>query len=250
MLDLTIIGAGPAGLSAAIPAKRFDLNFTILEKTYPGGQALAANLIENYPGLSPISGRELMGRFIDHVASLGIEIFKNKAKKINKDGNIFHIETNKGPVKSKNVIVATGLVPKKIKREGVFYYPVPDDVPHESKNVLIIGGGDSAFDEAISFSKKARSVTIAMCSKEPKAIEKLIVQARKLGVIVKNGLDEDAVTAIKADVVIACVGKTPSDIHLLKEGVYLAGDIAHPNIRHVAVAVGDGITAIERIVRK
>lgn len=272
MFDLVIIGGGPAGLSAAIHAERFKLKFTVIEKDRPGGKALAANMIENYPGVMSIRGAELTKRFIDQALSLGVKIEKTAVKKVVGADGSFIIRTERGgELLSMAVIIATGLVPKKIHLGGrkIYYYPVPEDIKHKGKKVLVIGGGDAAFDEAISFSREAAEVSVAMRSREPRALPKLVERALALGVVVKAGANEDDIAKEEADVVVACIGQE-QNLDILDASVratsdacplavwrekratkiQLAGDILHPDIRHIAIAVGDGITAVEKIACK
>ena len=256
MLDLAIIGAGPAGLAAAIHAKRLGLNFVVLERSRPGGQALAAWRIDNFPGEPSISGADLMQRFVSHATKLGIDIKKAGAKKISKNkGGGYLVLTDRNEFLSRSVVLATGLEPIKIPMEA-HYYPIPYLLPHRGKSVLIIGGGDSAFDEAISFSKNAKRVTIAMRGPVPKALPSLVTMAISRGVKIKAGLSDVEVFKLDSDIVIACVGKRPNlDILGIQitnhksqtTNLKLAGDILHPEVRHIAVATGDGIKAVEAI---
>ncbi|MBI2974672.1 MAG: NAD(P)/FAD-dependent oxidoreductase, partial [Deltaproteobacteria bacterium] len=178
LYDLAIIGAGPAGISAAIHAKRFGLNFVLLEKGAAGGQARAANLIENFPGFpGGISGQRLVDNFLSHLAGAGIEIIKCEVKKVCSNEGVLTVTGGESIFQAKAVIVATGLTPILLSEPpwmNVHYYPVPSEIIHKGKNVLIIGGGDAAFDEAVSFSKRAASVTIAMRSQKPSALQKLV----------------------------------------------------------------------------
>jgi thioredoxin reductase len=261
LYDLAIIGAGPAGISAAIHAKRFGLNFVLLEKGEPGGQARAANLIENFPGYPEgISGRRLMDNFLSHAICAGAEIIKFEVKNICPDEGVLAVKGDENIFQAKAAIVATGLAPIFLSESpwmNVYYYPVPDKIIHEGKDVLIVGGGDAAFDEAISFAKKAASVTIAMRSQKPKALQKLVDKAVQSGAIVKTGMSDKEIAKLNADVVVACIGKTLDlrliDSPLLDAGnrrpnnLHFCGDIAHPDIRHIAAAVGDGVTAVEKI---
>ncbi len=303
MFDIVIIGAGPAGLSAAIHAKRFDLNCVVLERGTVGGQALSARWIENYPGFpNGITGRDLMGLFVKQAEEVGVRIEKCEVSRVSLRGattnvgatkqspesncvqgiasrpkvarndNVYELVTSGGVVEANSIILATGLEPIRLPLplgeraggEGVLYYPDPNEVPHEGKNVVVIGGGDSAFDEALSFSKKAAHVTIAMRSDKPKAWDELIRQAKDADIEIMAGLSEECIAKLKADITIACCGKwqnlnildeplrmtsLPVASHQPLATLQLAGDIAHPNIRHIAAAVGDGVTAVEEISR-
>ena len=252
MYDLIIIGAGPAGLSAAIHAKRFKLNFIVLERGMPGGQARVAHRIDNYPGFpNGVSGQELMDRFIEQAGSLGVEIIKCEAREVLETGGSFIIKTvTGGEFCSRAVLAATGLVPKKLSIERALYYPDPSSVSHAGKNILIIGGGDAAFDQAIAFSKMAGKVVIAMRSDKPCCTNRLYDEATSSGVDILTKIElEEAKRGLKPDILIVDIGKTP-DFSIFKcKNIFFAGDIAHPGVRHVAVAVGNGVTAVEEIIK-
>jgi thioredoxin reductase len=291
MFDLVIIGAGPAGISAAIHAKRFDLNCVVLERGAVGGQARAANWITNYPGFpNGISGRELTGLFARQAEAAGVRIERCEVTRVSLRGvchsrprlkpsgvipafagtggnpvrsrdlrfcgdDIFNVATSHGIFESHLLILATGLEPIQLPYIDAIYYPVPDDIPHEGKSVLVIGGGDSAFDEALSFSKKAASVTIAMRGDRPRAPEGLVRRANEAGIKIAAGMTGHDIARFEADITVACCGKRRNkdlldDVLLTTDdqrpaNLQLAGDIAHPNVRHIAVAAGDGIRAVE-----
>jgi thioredoxin reductase (NADPH) len=255
--DLIIIGAGPAGLSAAIHAKRFGLNFLLLEKGVPGGQARAANLIENYPGLPLISGGALMDRFLSQMASLGIDITKTEIKNVSKNNDKFILKGNGSDFFARSVILATGLKPINLNlkfEKSVHYYPDPLSLGHDGRDVLVVGGGDSAFDEAISFAVRAKSVTIAIRGVKPKATSRLVERAMSRGVKVKTGINEAELVKTNADIIVACCGKQ-QDLSILDRSLQVTqlqiiGDLLHPDIRYIAAATGDGVCAVERIVRK
>jgi len=258
MFDLVIIGAGPAGLSAAIHAKRLGLNFTIIERGTPGGQATVAWKIENFPGDLSISGAKLMDRFLSHVNELEIKIQRTEAESVSFKDGLYLVRTDQEDISSNALILATGLEPVRISRPDAHYYPDPNSLRHEGRTVLVIGGGDSAFDEAISFSAKAKKVTIAMRGAGPKATPGLVTEAIKRGIEIKCGLNENELAKLDADIIVACIGKR-RDLNILDDplqitnhksqitAIQLAGDILHPNIRHIAVALGDGITAVETV---
>ncbi len=244
--DLIIIGAGPAGLSAAIQAKRLGLDLKVFERDRPGGQALAAHSIENYPGFAfAVSGPHLMERFTEQSASLGVDIESREATRIDHDGTAYTVETADGPIQSRAIIVASGLSPKRLDIKGasslegerIFYYADPSHIEHRGKRVLVVGGGDAAFDQAINFADKASEVTIAMRGASPRCLFLLTRRAERrrvkvmrsaTPVAIARGDDDIAVSFAptgsagtartwehKTDLLIGCVGKT-SDLALLK----------------------------------
>lgn len=168
--DLIIIGAGPAGMTAGIYAIRSNLNSLIIESKMPGGQLALTDLVENYPAFPDgVSGQELAGLIESQCRNFGVE-FENfvKVDLIEKDDNIFKLKTNKGDFFSKTVIVATGASPaelgipgeREFKGKGVSHCATCDGPLFKNKNILVIGGGDSAVQEAIFLTKFASSVRV------------------------------------------------------------------------------------------
>lgn len=155
--DLVIIGAGAAGLSAAQYASRANLDVLVIEEMAPGGQCLIIGDIENYPGFpEPVSGGELAELMEEQAKNFGTEFLITTAKSISKEGDIFTVDTPKGPITSYAVIVATGAkqrhlgVPgeKEFTGRGVSYCATCDGPFFKNKKMLVVGGGDAACDEA------------------------------------------------------------------------------------------------------
>lgn len=244
--DLVIIGAGPAGLSAAIQAKRLGLDLVVVERDRPGGQALAAYSIENYPGCPfGASGKQLMSRFTDHAKKLGIETLRAEASAVSRSGNRYSIATDGPTIESKAVIIATGLAPKRLRANGardlegthLHYYVDPERVDHKGKRVLVIGSGDAAFDQAMGFADQASEITIAMRGATPRCLFLLTRRAERRGIRImrsatptKLTMTDDGIAVaflptgsaakksswdMKADHVVACIGKKP-DTSLLE----------------------------------
>jgi len=155
--DLLILGAGPAGITAAIYAARKKLSFIVITNDI-GGQAAWSGDIENYVGYQFITGPELIAKFEEHMNSYGIEVKKpENIKKINKEGNLVRTTTDKAEYLSKTLIVATGKRPRllnvpgesEFKNKGVTYCATCDGPIFKDKNVAIIGGGNSGLDAAL-----------------------------------------------------------------------------------------------------
>lgn len=166
MLDLVIIGGGPAGLTAGIYAQRYMLKTLLLEKQATGGQMATSDVIENWPGIKSISGMELSERFEDHARSLGLEIQIAEVIGIEDRVSQKVIRTTEGEIEAKAVIIATGAHPKELgvpgerefRGKGVSYCGTCDGPFFRGKRVLVVGGGDTAIKEAIYLSKLARRV--------------------------------------------------------------------------------------------
>ncbi len=183
--DLVIIGAGPAGLTAAIYAQRANLSYLLLEKGPIGGKVITAYEIENYPGFSKISGSELALTFRKQIKDLNIYFKREEVTRIEKFDDLFFITTNKDRYQTKNIILATGTKENelnvenadKFKGRGVSYCATCDGAFYKDKNVVVYGGGDSAITEATFLAPIVKSLTIISRHElrgEAKNIEKLL----------------------------------------------------------------------------
>lgn len=164
MLDLAIIGGGPAGLTAGLYATRGGLeNVTMFEMGMPGGQITGSSEIENYPGQGKVmTGMELMENWPAQAMQFGLKHEMNQVSKVTKDGDIFTIKTADGNTQeAKSVLLATGSVPRRagFKGENEFFgrgistCATCDGFFYKGKEVALIGGGDSALEEAVYLSK-------------------------------------------------------------------------------------------------
>lgn len=168
MLDLAIIGGGPAGLTAGLYATRGGLkNVIMFEMGMPGGQITSSSEIENYPGqVEVVSGMDLMANWPEQCQRFGLKHEMAQIDRVTKSGDIFTLTTNdKKEFQAKTVLIATGSVPKRagFKGENDFFgrgvstCATCDGFFYRGKEVAVIGGGDSAIEEAVYLSK--------MCSK-------------------------------------------------------------------------------------
>ena len=168
MLDLAIIGGGPAGLTAGLYATRGGLkNVVMFEMGMPGGQITSSSEIENYPGqIEIVSGMDLMAKWPEQCQRFGLKHEMAQIDRVIKNGDVFTLTTNdKKEYQAKTVLIATGSVPKKagFKGENEFFgrgvstCATCDGFFYRGKEVAVIGGGDSAIEEAVYLSK--------MCSK-------------------------------------------------------------------------------------
>jgi len=163
--DLIIIGAGPAGMTAAIYASRYNIDAFVIGNE-PGGMAAEAYKIENYPGFKSVSGMELMNKFKEQITGL-VDIKQEKVIELKKDGN-FVITTKEGVYKSKAIIIASGTKRRKlnIKGEkeflgkGVSYCATCDAAFFRDKVVGVVGGNDAAAMSALLLSEYAKKVFI------------------------------------------------------------------------------------------
>ncbi|UCC94532.1 MAG: FAD-dependent oxidoreductase [Candidatus Omnitrophota bacterium] len=185
MYDSVILGAGPAGITAAVYAARKKLDFLVIAEDI-GGQTAWSGDIENYTGYQFISGPELTLKFQEHMESFGIQIhMPESAKEVRKQGTAIKTVTDKAEYLSKTLIVATGKSPrligvegeKEFKNRGVTYCATCDGPIFKGKNVAIIGGGNSGLDAAlqmIKISPKVYIINIASSlTADPIMIEKV-----------------------------------------------------------------------------
>ena len=165
--DVIIIGGGPAGLTAGIYAKRAALDTVLVEKGVPGGQVAVTPAVENYPGFPEIGGFELCEKFSAHAQSYGLEILQTEVEAI-ESGNSHHtVRLSDGThLKAHALILATGGLPRILnirgEREnfgkGVSYCATCDGFFFRDKTVSVIGGGDTALEDALYLSKIASKV--------------------------------------------------------------------------------------------
>ncbi len=170
--DLIILGAGPAGITAAIYAARKQLDFLLISQDV-GGQAAWSADIENYTGFQFISGASLVDKFNEHMKSFDIKTkLSEEVKEVKKDGDTISIKTDKDSYSARSVILATGKRPRelglkeeeKFKNKGLTYCATCDGPVFRGKNVAVIGGGNSAMDavlQLVSFCPKVYIINIA-----------------------------------------------------------------------------------------
>lgn len=193
--DLIIIGAGPAGVSAAIYAARQKINLLMISRDMGGQIGKKAVDIENYPGFDKISGPDLIKVFEEQLKTNHVEIIFDEAIKISKDKNIFKISTESGEnYEAMTVIISTGADPRPLEAEGekdfigkgVSYCSLCDGPIFRDKTVAVVGGGNSGFESALFLSGYVKKIYILEFGKEVKADQenqKLIAKNKKAEVI-------------------------------------------------------------------
>ncbi|APB35505.1 MAG: thioredoxin-disulfide reductase [Weizmannia coagulans] len=166
--DVIIIGAGPAGMTAAVYASRSDLKTLMIERGVPGGQMVNTEEVENYPGYESILGPELSNKMFEHAKKFGAEYAYGDIKGIDTDGDYKIVKAGTKAYKALAVIIATGAQYKKlgVKGEnelggrGVSYCAVCDGAFFKGKDLVVVGGGDSAVEEGNYLTRFANKVTI------------------------------------------------------------------------------------------
>lgn len=189
MYDIIIIGGGAAGMSAAIYAMRGGMKTLVLEKLACGGQASKTHEVDNYPGFyeNP-TGPELMDAFLAHAKKYGTEIKAETVREIiNPDGDVKTVKTRRGEYETRAIIIATGASPKKLgvpgeaelTGSGVSYCATCDGAFFSGKDVVVIGGGNTAIEDALYLSAFCAHVFIMNRSKRFRASKLLVDKAKE-----------------------------------------------------------------------
>lgn len=166
--DVAILGAGPAGMTAAVYASRAELSTVMIERGMPGGQVANTEDVENFPGFSLITGPELSSKMFEHSTKFGAEYKFGDVQSVTLDGNYKVIDLGTEKIRAKAVIIATGAEHKKIgvpgeeelAGKGISYCAVCDGAFFKERDLVVIGGGDSAVEEGIFLTKYANKVTV------------------------------------------------------------------------------------------
>ena len=290
--DVIILGSGPAGFSAAIYASRGNLKTAIIDISMFGGQPSNYLEIENYPGFSLIGGFELMEKFEEHADKFGVEKFPMvEIERVTLTSEIKEIETNDTIFKSKSVIIATGAQAKKLgipgeeefKGRGVSYCAICDGAFYKDKVVAVVGGGNSAIEEAIYLTKYAKKVYIIhrrdelradkICQQRAFENEKIefilshspveIKGTNTVETLIIKDLKSNEMKELNVDGIFPYIGFTPNvdnfngqikqnqqgfietdtNMQTSIDGVYAAGDVRNTPLRQVITAASDGAIA-------
>ena len=294
MYDIIIVGAGPAGLTAALYALRANKKVLVLEAKSYGGQIINASKIENYPGISMISGVSYAEELYQQVKKLGVEYKTETVLKVLEDKSVV---TNKNTYQAKAVILAVGREKRKLKVEnedkfvgkGVSYCATCDGNFYKNKKVAVVGGGNTALEDALYLSTICSSVTLIHRRETFKADASTLkmLQERENVHFILNAqiaklsgeeklesielITEDKTPKVlKVDGLFIAVGQEPQneifenvvdldengyilakdDVHTKTPGIYVAGDARIKLLRQLTTAVSDGsIAATEAILQ-
>lgn len=274
IIDVAIIGGGPAGISCAIQLKRFGLNPLIIEQNKIGGLLRNANLIENYIGFpNGISGIELVRLFESQLSLNEVNILFDKVNDINFKNNLFEIFACETALFSKRLVIASGTIPKRLSFDSnKLFYEIADMPLLKEKTIAVIGAGDAAFDYALNLSGDNR-IFVLNRSDKIKCIKSLLEKCERrenitylsninvlelkdkddtLSLICEHG---NITKDISVDYLLAAIGRSPAlnfmnddfkaQMDLLIESKYLfmIGDVKNNNHRQISISIGDGIKA-------
>jgi thioredoxin reductase (NADPH) len=291
-IEVLIVGAGPAGLAAAIYAARSGLRTTVYEPAFPGGLAGTTASIENYPGFPEgVSGMDLGSKMYEQATRFGAKLVSASVDRLWRKDGVILAALKQDTATAGCAIVATGSTPRKLgvpgeaelTGRGVSYCATCDGPLFRDRVVAVIGGGDSALQEAIFLSRFAARVMVvhrrlqfraaAVLQDEVRANPKITLALGKVLRRVKGGHqvsgieiaagDAGPVETHDVDGVFIYVGYDPNvgflgpeferspsgflltgaDLRTSVEGVFAAGDVREKTLRQVATAVGDGATA-------
>ena len=291
-VKVVIIGSGPAGFSAALYAARADLNPVVLSGMELGGQVSLTYTVENYPGFPEgVGGAELVELFNKQAQRFGAQVEFDSATEVDLSQRPFYVRTYNSEYLADALIISTGATPKHLEipgeseltGRGVSYCATCDGWFFKEKDVIVVGGGDSAVEEAIFLTRYARSVTIVHRREELRAgtilqnraksnpkmkfiwnsvLTDIVGEAVVKAVRIKNLLTGE-VTDLKTDGVFIFIGHTPNSqlfhdkldldqqgyliVDMLMQtsvpGVFAAGEIADPTFRQVVTSAGMGAAA-------
>lgn len=288
--DLIIVGGGPAGLTAAIYALRARLNVLMIEKMVLGGQASTTFKIDNYPGFPEgVSGMDLSKKMAEQAQKLGLEIVWGGAAKV-QSGSVT-VDGKAYPAKA--IIIATGTDPAKLgvpgeeefRGRGVSYCATCDGAFYQNKDVMVVGGGNSAVEEALFLTRYAKQVSIVHRRDELRA-EKIVAEQacghpkiyfhwhsvveeikgeKTVGKVVLKDVQTGKKRTVPTDGVFVYIGSHPNTkpvkgvvkldergfiiadekLKTSAAGIFAAGDVRVKSLRQVVTAVADGAIAAE-----
>ena len=291
MFDIIIIGAGPAGMTAALYARRAEKSVLLLEKENFGGQITYSPKVENYPGFAQMSGSEFADKLFEQITALDTAVEMEEVLSVTKAGDFLTVKTDRNEYAAKAVIIAAGSRHRQlgVAKEndfvgaGVSYCAVCDGAFYKGKDVAVIGGGNTALQDAVLLADTCRKVTILQNLPTLTGEEKLQKKLRSLpnveivcSVTVDSLLGDDSVTGVRVknadtnelteytvDGIFVAIGQQPenapfAEVASLNDygyitadescltstpGVFVAGDCRTKAVRQITTATGDGAAA-------
>lgn len=295
--DVIIIGAGVSGITASIYLKRANKNILLLESGMFGGQINKTSIIENYPGFEKIDGPTLASNMFSQVTNLKINYKLETVRNLSLSGNDFLVETEKEKYLAKKIIVATGRIPKKLGLDneeklignGISYCAYCDGFFFKGKEVAVVGGGNSALEEALYLSDLCTKVYIIHRRNEFSADEILQDKIKeksniivKYNSVVKEVLENENVLSkivikkenseeiLDVSGLFIYIGNIPKNDFLKKldlkmennylivdknmktniNGIYACGDVIKKEAYQISTAVGEGAIAAISVINE
>lgn len=286
--DAIVVGSGISGMSAAIYLKRANLDILIFESYIPGGQINNTSNVENYPGFTKVDGPTLVMNIHNQINAMNIPLKYEKVINVTKEDN-FIVETNKEKYIAKNVVIATGRTPNKLGIEdkfigkGVSYCALCDGALYKDLEVVVVGGGNSAFEESLYLSKICKKVTILNRSENLRAtkiLQEEVFSKQNIEIIYNciidsiNSENEKIVSVNTNKGIINCsgifiyIGLTPNldylNIDVNKEnnyiivdnsmrtnikGLYACGDVIKKDVYQIITAASEGAIAATSLIK-
>ncbi len=286
---VAIIGAGPAGLAAAIQIQRFGIAPLVFEMDTPGGLLRNANLVENYPGFPRgIAGIKLARLMEQQAASVGVHLTRSRVERLDWEDTAFRLDTAQDAFTVRRVIVATGTRPRTLNDitipsslAGRVAYEVFHLFDVKDAHIVIVGAGDAAFDYALNLVGRGNTVTILNRGDElkclpllwerTKAAPRIDYKPHTAVVALEPGADDGLVLrcisgrdnlSIQADYLLGAIGRQPR-LEVVSPRVreqaaslersallYFIGDVKNGIYRQTSIAVGDGIRAAMQICQE
>lgn len=289
--DCIIIGGGPAGLCASVYLKRANIDVIIIEKGPFGGKVNYTSIVNNYLGLNNSFGPDLAEKFYQHALDNDVEIVGEEVTNVTKK-DVFKLETLDNCYYAKTIIVATGTKDKKLgvddeikyEHRGISYCAVCDGPMYKNKNVAVIGGGNSALEEALYLSKIANKVYLIHRRNEFRADDILvdkIKETKNIELVLKNEvkklLGENNLEKVvlkddkelKVSALFPYIGQIPhtdflkslnvcndsgyvivnSNMETSLAGLFAAGDVTNKDLKQIIVASGDGAIAAHSVIK-
>ena len=289
MYDIIIVGAGPAGLTAALYAGRANKKILVLEAKAYGGQIINAHIVKNYPGIPNISGFDYATSLYNQVIDLGVEVKFETVIRIEDD---YSVITNKDKYNGKSIILATGAVNKKLgipKEEefigkGVSYCATCDGAFFKNKDVCVYGGDNTALEDALYLANICN--TVYLINKEDRFEDNILLKdidkksniTSMSGVSIDELIGDEYLTGIRlsnGDTIslnglFIIIGSSPKNdifkniididsngyivsndgVHTSKEKIYVAGDNRVKNLRQLVTACSDGAIAATTAIKE
>lgn len=294
MYDIIIIGAGPSGMSAALYALRANKKVLLLEKECFGGQIINASNIENYPALPNVSGYDFATNLYNQIKSLGVILKYEEVLEVTDKKEVI---TTKDTYKGKNIIIATGLKKRKLNLEnedkllgsGISYCSTCDGNFYKNKNVAVVGGGNTALEDALYLSNIASKVYLIHRRDNFRGEKKLISEVKEKNnielilnsnitkIIGEDNLNSIEITdnrnnisKLEIDGLFIAIGNIPdnnrfkniidldengyiianANLKTKTDNIYVAGDTRVKTLRQLVTATSDGAIAVTEITKE